>query len=365
MHTISEVIAAFEAFAPGKYQDDYDNSGLLLGSCSSEVKGVLITLDVNEKVIDEALILGVNLIICHHPLIFGGLKSITGKNPIEKTVIKCIQNSIAVYAIHTNIDNNHRGVSYKMAEKLNLTNIKPLKTYSGQLLKLVTFIPLSHVDAVQQAIFDAGAGSIGNYDSCSFNLPGEGTFKANNKANPFVGEIDKLHKEQEVRFETILPVHLEGAVVQALTDAHPYEEVAFDLYPVTNHNPFSGAGAVGLLDKETGEVEFLSLVKEVFGCRAIRHSPLLGKKIRKIAMCGGSGFSFLKYAIKNKADVYITADIKYHQFAEADDKIIIADIGHYESEQFILEVFYEILLKNFSKFAVYFTKVNTNSINYF
>ncbi len=365
MHKVSEVIDAFEKFAPVQYQESYDNSGLLLGNADHVVNGVLLSLDITEDVIDEAILLGANLIICHHPLIFGGIKSITGKTSIEKAIIKCIQNEIAVFATHTNIDNNAKGVSFKMAEKLKLQEITPLLTYSGQLLKLVTFIPLSHVEAVQNAIFEAGGGSIGNYNSCSFNINGEGTFKAGEGANPFVGEINKLHKEQEIRFETVLPKHLEGTVVKAMLKAHPYEEVAYDLYPLSNHNPLTGAGAVGNLVKEMDEEAFLLEVKEVFACQAIRHTRFLNKKIKKVALCGGSGYSFLKHAIRSKADIYITADLKYHQFSEAEDKIIIADIGHYESEQFILEVFYEILLKNFSKFAVYFTKVNTNPINYF
>lgn len=365
MHKVREVVEVFEKFAPVQYQESYDNSGLLIGKPNHEVNGVLLSLDITEDVVDEAIMLGANLIVCHHPLIFGGIKSITGKTNVERAIIKCIQNEIAVLTAHTNIDNNHKGVSFKMAEKLKLKDIAPLVTSQGQLLKLVTFIPLSHVEAVQNAIFDAGAGSIGNYNSCSFNISGEGTFKAQEGADPFVGEINKLHKEQEIRFETVLPKHLEGTVVQAMLKAHPYEEVAYDLYPVTNPNPLTGAGAVGNLVKETDEESFLTEVKETFACQAIRHTRLLNKKIKKVALCGGSGYSFLKHAIRSKADIYITADFKYHQFSEAEDKIIIADIGHYESEQFILEVFYEILLKNFSKFAVYFTKVNTNPINYF
>lgn len=364
MQTIREVIEVLEKFAPLQYQESYDNSGLLLGNSLTLVKGVLLSLDVTEKVVDEAIVLGANLIICHHPVIFGTLKSITGKSATEKIVIKCIKNDIAVYAAHTNIDNNYKGVSYKMAEKLNLEKIQPLVTSPGQLLKLVTFIPEDHVKKVQDAIFEAGAGQIGNYDSCSFNINGTGTFRPGEGTNPFVGEINEFHKEPEVRFETILPQHLRNAAVDALLKAHPYEEVAYDLYPLSNLNPLTGAGAVGFLPNEEDEEQFFVRLKEVFSCKAVRLSAFLNRKIKKVAVCGGSGYSFLKHAIASKADVYITADIKYHQFAEAEDKIIIADIGHYESEQFILEVFYEILLKNFSKFAVCFTKVNTNPINY-
>lgn len=364
MNTIHEVIDILERFAPVRYQESYDNSGLLLGNRNSPVKGVLLTLDVTEKVVDEAIMLGANLIIAHHPLIFTGLKSVTGKNSTEKIVIRCIKNDIAVYAAHTNIDNNFRGVSYKMAEKLSLKDVQPLVTYSGQLLKLVTFIPESHADQVRKAIFDAGAGTIGNYDSCSFNITGEGTFRAMEGAKPFVGQINELHKEREIRFETIFPQHLEDQIVRAMLKSHPYEEVAYDIYPLTNENPLTGAGAVGTLENEEQEQSFLLKVKDVFGCQVIRHTDFLNKPVKKVAVCGGSGYIFLKNAIKSHADVFITADLKYHQFSEAEDKILLADIGHYESEQFILEVFYDLLIKNFSKFAFYFTKVKTNPINF-
>ena len=365
MYTIREVITPLENFAPAAYQESYDNTGLQIGNPDTIIKSVLLSLEVTEEVVDEAILLGANLIVCHHPLIFGGLKSVTGKNSIEKAVIKCIKNDIAVFVAHTNIDNNSQGVSYKMAEKLGLQDVKPLLTYKGQLFKLVTFIPHSHLDKVRNAIFEAGAGCIGNYNSCSFNIIGEGTFNAMEGANPFVGKVNELHKEPETRVETIFSKHLEQKIIKALLANHPYEEVAYDIYPLNNDNPLTGAGATGILKEEEDEESFFAKVKEVFGCKAIRHSNFLNKKIKKIALCGGSGYSFLKNAISSKSDVYITADIKYHQFSEAENKIIIADIGHYESEQFILEVFYEILIKNFSKFAVYFTKVNTNPINYF
>jgi dinuclear metal center YbgI/SA1388 family protein len=365
MNTISEVIAPLENFAPAAYQESYDNVGLQIGRSSDLVKSVLLCLEITEEVVDEAVLLGANLIICHHPLIFGGLKSVTGRNSVEKTVIKCIKNDIAVFVAHTNIDNNSRGVSFKMAEKLDLQDVKPLITYKGQLFKLVTFVPHSHIAQVRNAIFEAGAGSIGNYNSCSFNISGEGTFKAMEGATPFVGKVNELHTEPETRIETIFPKHLEQKVLHALLSNHPYEEVAYDIYPLNNDNPLTGAGAIGTLKEEEDEESFFIKVKDVFGCKAVRHSNFLNKKIKKVALCGGSGYSFLKNAIYSKSDVYITADIKYHQFSEAENKIIIADIGHYESEQFILEVFYEILIKNFSKFAVYFTKVNTNPINYF
>ncbi len=365
MHTISEVISVIEQIAPLQYQEDYDNSGLQIGNRLVPITGVLLSLDVDERVIDEAINLGANLIICHHPVIFKGIRSITGRNSIEKTIIKAIQNNIAIYVCHTSIDNNSQGVSFVMAQKLNLQNIKPLITQSGQLFKLVTFIPENHLEKVRKAVFEAGAGHIGNYDFCSFSGIGEGSFRALDNTQPFVGVKGEMHFEPEVRFETIFPKHLERMVISALISNHPYEEVAYDIIQLNNQNPSTGAGAIGELIFPEEENVFFQKLKDAFGTSVIRHSKFLGKPIKKIAVCGGSGYSFLNAAKASNADVLVTADIKYHQFSEAEENLIIADIGHYESEQYIMDFFYDILLKNFSKFAVYFTKVNTNPINYF
>lgn len=365
MHIVSDVVKVLEGFAPLQYQESYDNCGLQIGRLSDPVTATLLTLDVTEQVVDEALVLGANFILSHHPLIFGGVKSLTGKTDAERAIIKAIQNNISIYASHTCIDNHFRGVSYKMAEKLGLTNIQPLQAQAGQLFKLVTFIPTDYLETVRTAIFEAGAGHIGDYDCCSYSVSGEGTFRASENANPFVGEKGTLHTEPEKRFETIFPKHLEKKVIQALLKAHPYEEVAFDIYPVTNKNPLSGAGAIGEVQSLMEEETFLEKIKEVFAAPCVRHTRLLGKPIKKVAMCGGSGSFMLSGAMAQNADIFISADFKYHQFMDAENKIIIADIGHYESEQYILEVFYELLSKNFSKFANYFTKVNTNPINYF
>ena len=361
---IAEIINHIESLAPPAYQESYDNAGLLVGNAADEVEQALITLDVTEAVVDEAIATKSGIIIAHHPLIFSGLKKINGRNEVERCVIKAIQNKIAIYAAHTNLDSVHGGVNSKICEKLGLQNCKILEPISGSLRKLVTFIPSEQAEKVQQAVFTAGAGHIGNYDSCGYTITGKGSFRGNEESNPFVGEKGEIHYEEEIRFETIFPQHLQGKVVSALLQAHPYEEVAYDIYPLENKLTTVGMGMIGELPKEKDETEFLKLVKDTFHAGVVRHSPLLSKKINKVAICGGSGSFLIRQAIRSKADVLITGDIKYHQFFEAEGKIVLADIGHFESEQFTKEVFYELLTKKIPKFAVRLSEVNTNPVNY-
>ena len=365
MPVVRDIINCIEDFAPLFYQESYDNSGLQIGNFHQEVTGILLCVDVTEEVIAEATTIGANLIITHHPLIFGGLKKVTGSNYTERAIIKAVKTDIAIYACHTNIDNISTGVSFKMADKLGLINVKVLKPLVDVLHKLVTFVPLEHVENVRNVILEAGAGHIGNYDFCSFNVLGEGTFRASEKAHPFVGEKGELHSESEIRIETVFPKYLENKIISALLKAHPYEEVAYDIYPLSNQFNNAGAGAVGNFIQPVAEKSFLDLVKSVFKIPLIRHTPFTGKEISRVALCGGSGSFLLNDAKKAGAEVFLSADFKYHQFFDADNRIIIADIGHFESEQYTLEIFYDLLIKNFSNFAVYFTKVKTNPINYY
>ncbi len=365
MPIVRDVIHCIEEFAPSFYQESYDNSGLQVGNSQQEITGALLSIDVTEEVMDEAKSAGLNLIISHHPVIFGGIKRITGGSYTERVIAKAIKNDIAIYSCHTNIDNVSFGVSFRMAEKLGLTRVKVLKPLPGLLCKLVTFVPVDHAEKVRQAIFDGGAGHIGLYDCCSFNIPGEGTFRASEHANPFVGSKGQLHNEPEIRIETIFPKHLERKIISSMIKAHPYEEVAFDIYPLANRYSNVGSGAIGYFDSPMDEIEFLKLLKKNFQLPAIRHTKLLERKISCVAVCGGSGSSFFHDARKAGADVFVSGDFKYHQFFDAEGRILIADIGHFESEQFTLEIFYELLIKNFSNFALRFTKVKTNPINYF
>lgn len=363
--TVSEISSIIEEFAPLALQESYDNAGLLVGDKSMSVTGVLISIDVTEAVIDEAIKHNCNLIISHHPLIFRGLKNIIGQDYIQRCVIKAIKNDIAIYSAHTNLDNVKNGVNGKMADKIGLINRQILQPKSEFLLKLVTFVPIKHVENVQQTLFRAGAGQIGEYDNCSFNSEGTGTFRANESTNPFVGEKNKFHSEPETRVEVIFPKYLQNKVVSALLQTHPYEEPAFDVYPLLNTWNTVGIGMLGELDQQMDEKQFLDHLKIVFSLSVIRHTPFTGRKIKKVSLCGGSGSEFLNDGLAHGADVYISGDFKYHEFFDAENKILIADIGHYESEQFTKDVFYEIITKNIPNFAVRISEVKTNPINYY
>ncbi len=362
---IKELIAEIEKFAPLTYQESYDNCGLLVGNRDTEATGAIVTLDCTEAVIEEAINKKCNLIVAHHPIIFGGIKKLNGNNYVERTIIKAIQNNIAIYAAHTNLDNVKLGVNAKIAEKLGLINLQILSPKKQVLRKLVTFVPVSHSEKVRTALFEAGAGQIGNYDNCSFNVEGKGTFKGNEKSNPVLGEKGKLSIEEETRIEVIFEAHLENNLIRNLLKAHPYEEVAHDIYPIENSYQNIGSGMIGELQNALSETEFLNLLKKSFSLKYLKHTHLLKKPVKKIAFCGGSGSFLIKNAINSLSDVYISSDIKYHEFFDAENKILIADIGHFETEQFTPEIFYEIVKKKFTTFATYLSEINTNPVNYF
>ncbi len=360
---IQEIISYLESIAPLALQESYDNSGLLVGNAAAPVNKVLISLDVTEAVIEEAIQKNCELVIAHHPVIFSGLKSLTGKNYVERTVIKAIQNNIALYAIHTNLDNIQKGVNHKIAQKLGITQPRILALKEGELLKLVVFVPLNHKEDVMQALFTAGAGHIGNYDECSFQLTGTGSFRGGENTNPHVGETGERHYEEEIRIEVILPVYAKSKVVKAMLQAHPYEEVAYDLYRLENAHPRIGAGMIGELDQEVPVQIFLERIKNTFG-GMVRYTRSVKPTVKKIAWCGGSGSFLLSDAKKAGADIFLTSDFKYHQFFDAEDQLVIIDIGHYENEQFTIELIASLLKEKFDTFAVLLTETNTNPINY-
>jgi len=362
---VKDVVAEIEKFAHPALKEDYDNVGLLIGSGSDEVSGILITLDVTPEVLDEAIEKNCSLIVAHHPLIFRGLKNITDSTETGRIVMKAIKNGVAIFAGHTNVDSVPAGVSGTMAKKLGLVNTSVLSPARHRLLKLVVYVPEDHAEKVRNAIFDAGAGMIGNYDSCSYNVSGTGTFRAGENTDPYVGEKGKLHFEPEIRIETVMPDFIKNRVVAAMLDAHPYEEAAYDIYSLENEWYGAGLGIVGEPAKPIDELQFLSFLKEAFNVECLKHTPLLGRPVKKVALCGGAGSEFLGAAVAAGADVFISADFKYHQFFEAEKRILIADIGHFESEQFTKELFFEILTKKFSNFAIRLSEVNTNPIKYF
>jgi dinuclear metal center YbgI/SA1388 family protein len=362
---LKTIITEIEKFAPLAYQESYDNCGLLTGHKEQEVTGAILCLDCIEAVVDEAIQKNCNLIIAHHPIIFSGLKKLNGTNYIERTIIKAIQNNIAIYACHTNLDNVKLGVNKKIADKLGLINQQILSPKKSLLKKLVTFVPPTHLDIVRESLFNAGAGNIGNYDSCSFILEGTGSFRGNENSNPFIGEKGKLSLEKETRLELIFETVNEATIISALKQNHPYEEVAYDIYQLENTYQNIGSGMVGELEKPISETDFLENLKSIFKVKVIKHTALTNKNIKKVALCGGSGSFLLKNAINSKSDIYISSDFKYHEFFDAENQILVADIGHYESEQFTPEIFYEIISNKFPTFASYLTETNTNPVNYF
>lgn len=362
---IKDVVNYLESIAPRSLQESYDNAGLIVGDKNVPVKGILIALDTIESVIDEAIERECNMVVAHHPIVFGGLKSFTGKNYVERVIIKAIKNDIAIYAAHTNLDNVYRnGVNGKIAEKLGLVKTKILSPKRGLLKKLSVFVPTEATEKVKTALFDAGAGSIGNYSECSFKTEGIGSFKASTSSNPSVGEVGKQHEEKENRLEVIFPAYLQGVILRNLLKTHPYEEVAYDIYALDNVHQEVGAGLIGELEKPMETEAFLKMLKQTMRADGIRYTALCKKEIKRVALCGGAGSFLLKNAMGAQADIFITGDYKYHQFFDAENRIIIADIGHYESEQFTIELFYELLTQKFRNFAIYCTEINTNPINY-
>ena len=362
---LSHLTAYLESLAPLAYQEDYDNAGLIVGHPNQEIYQAFISLDCTEAVVDEAIATRCQVIISHHPIVFKGLKKFNGKTYVERVVEKAIRNNIAIYAIHTNLDNMMTGVNSKICDTLGLKNCRILTPKNGILKKLVTYVPTGHADAVRNALFEAGAGDIGNYSECSFNLEGTGTFKGNEDTNPYVGDPGRRHHEREVRIETIYPAIAESKILMALVLAHPYEEVAYDLYHLTNPHQQIGAGMIGELDMPVEEEAFLFHLKAKMRAHVIRHTAFTGRHVKKVAVCGGAGGFLLKQAIAAGADVFVTADYKYHEFFDAEGQIIIADVGHFESEQFTQQFLYEIIKKKFTTFAVRLTEVNTNPVKYF
>jgi dinuclear metal center YbgI/SA1388 family protein len=364
MH-ISEIIGHFELLAPPAYQEQYDNAGLLTGSSGWECTGVLVTLDATEEVVLEAVARGCNLVVAHHPIIFRGLKKITGRNYVERAVIAAIRNDIAIYAIHTNLDNMMaKGVNGRIADKLGLVGRQVLQPRESTLMKLYCLVPVEHLEKVRSAVFAAGAGHIGGYSECSYSGEGLGTFKGGDGAQPFVGKVGVRHTEPEARLEVILPVHRSRAVVEAMKAAHPYEEVAYDLVPLANLTDGIGAGLVGELEEAVEEEVFLERLCGVFGVPVVRHTPLTGRPVKKVALCGGAGSGLISNALSAGANFYITSDVKYHEFFDANGRLVIADVGHFESEQFTVDLLVDVLQGKFSNFAVRKSDTRTNPVHY-
>ena len=363
--TIKEICSFLEYLAPLDFQEDYDNAGLLTGDPGREARNPLLCLDITPTVMEEAILKKSNLIIAHHPFLFRGMKKFIPGQPETEILKKAFIHDIAVYAIHTNLDNAMEGLNAFLLQKLGINGYSVLAPKANLLKKLITFCPAEHAEKVRQAIFDAGAGKIGHYDCCSFNLTGEGPFRASEKANPFVGKKNSVHNEKEVRIEVIFPAYLESQLLKSLLSSHPYEEVAYDIYPLNNNNNSVGAGLVGDLAKEVPVVDFLQMVKKKLDVERIRHTQFKKSKIRRVAICSGSGAFLIPEARRSAADIFLTADLKYHDFFLADDNLVLADIGHYESEHWVKEWLYAALIEKFPNFAFLISEINTNPVIYY
>ncbi len=364
MAKIKDVINHLEAFAPRSLQENYDNSGLLTGSSDTEVTNILVSLDCTDDVIEEAIKKDCNLVVSHHPIIFSGLKKLTGSNYVERTVINAIKNDIAIYAIHTNLDNVKNGVNHKICEKLELKPLQILQP-KNDLSKVVTFIPPGEVSTVTSAMYSAGAGNIGNYEDCSFQIGGKGTFRPTEEANPSLGKKGKNEEVEEVRVEMLLPSINVPGVLKALQESHSYEEVAYYVSTLSNQNQDHGAGMIGELSQALEVNAFLNHIKDKMELKVLKHTGFSGNRIKRVAVCGGSGSFLIKSALSAGVDAFITADVKYHDFFEGEKKMMIVDIGHYESEVFTKELLGDILKEKFTTFAVNLAETVTNPITYF
>jgi dinuclear metal center YbgI/SA1388 family protein len=361
---IKEIISVLEEMAPLAYAEDFDNVGLLVGDAEAQATGVLVCHDALENVIDEAIAKKCNLVVCFHPILFSGLKKITGKNYVERAVIKAIKNDIAIYAVHTALDNHQKGVNKIFCDALGLTDCKILIPKQNYIKKLVTYTIAENAEKVRNALFDAGAGKIGNYEDCSFNSKGIGTYMGNEQSNPQLGERFEFVEGEEIKIEVTFEKHLESKILKALFKSHVYEEVAYEIYNLQNQHQNIGLGMIGAFETPMNETDFLQLVKEKMQCGGIRHSGYTGKMIQKVAVLGGSGSFAIKNAISAGADAFLTADLKYHQFYEAENKMLLADIGHFESERYTKNYIVDFLRKKILNFAIILSEENTNPVKY-
>ncbi len=363
---IGDVIKKLEKIAPLQYQESYDNSGLLVGNPKEKFQKALVTLDCTEEVVEEAINESCNLIISHHPIIFKGLKQITGKNYVERVVLSAIKNDIAIYSIHTNLDNVNTGVNKEICDRLGLNNLSILSNKPSTLYKLEFFVPAQDKEKVISSLFEVGAGEIGNYSNCSFQVSGKGTFKPNDKASPHVGQKNKLEEADEVKAEILFPFYLQQKIINTLFEAHPYEEVAYYIHKLENINQEIGAGMIGSMENPLGISEFLQRLKEKMDLRCIKYTKPIDRKISKVAVCGGSGSFLIKDAKRKGADAYITSDIKYHEFFDAEDQLTIIDIGHYESEKYTKELLFRHLVESgITTKSIKISDTNTNPVQYY
>ena len=363
MLKIQSITDCLEQWAPPSLALSYDNCGLLIGDPNQLVKKALVSLDVTEGVVQEAIDQQANLIIAHHPIIFKGLRSIRPTTDSQRAIILAIKHDIAIYAIHTNLDRVDDGVNKALADRLNLSNRSVLEEASN-LYKLITFVPTKDLQVVRNALFSIGAGSIGEYKKTSFVSSGVGSFQGSASSNPSIGKAGEFTEVEEEKLEVLLTDTLLSSALKTLQEYHPYEEVAYDIVPLRNKNQNHGSGMIGELREPLSPDDFIQYLTNHLGLQLVRHSPLIKSKIKRVAICGGAGFDLLKNARQKGADAYVTADLKYHDFFEADSSLLLCDIGHYESEHWVIQEIKDYLTRNFANFAVLSTTVNTNPVHY-
>lgn len=362
---IKEIIHHLQELAPLARQEDYDNSGLQVGRVDVDCSGALVCVDVTPAVVNEAIALGCNLIISHHPLIFKPLKHITGSSLTEQSVMIALSNNVTVYSAHTCLDNAPKGVSWKMAHMLGLEQVSVLQPQTNRMLKLSVFVPPTHADKLCESLFEAGAGHIGSYEHCVFRSQGCGSWRPLDGADPCIGTVGEVSSQPEVRLDMMLPVWKREAVEQALLAVHPYERPAYEFVAVRNSEPDAGSGAIGVLPEPMTAAQLALKIKDTFGSPVIRCSLMAPESmVQKVALCGGSGASLISHAIAAGADVYLTSDTKYHDFVDYGKRILLVDIGHHESEQCTKSIFYHLIREIFPNFAVRYSQQDINPIKY-
>lgn len=366
--TIKEFQKSFESILPPAIAWKNDNVGLQVGNGNDKITGVVVALDATMEIALEAKKNKANLVVTHHPLLFYPLKNVTSDSRIGELVLWFAQHNINLYAAHTNLDSVKWGVNFALATALGLKNVTILSPMKESLTKIVVFVPHDYVEKVAEAMHAAGAGTFTKYDQCSFRTEGTGTFRGMNDAKPFLGKVGMLEKAKEIRLEMLCEHWKINSVLSAMVKAHPYEEVAYDIYPLINENTEYGLGAIGNLPKKMNEKEFLGLVQKTLGTPMLRFSPS-SRTVQRIAVCGGSGSEFIANALHQHADAMITADLRYHTFQAYEHQLLLIDAGHYETERFVLPVLAEkikeILKQQTTSIKVFITKHSTNPVKYY
>ncbi|MGM0602343.1 MAG: Nif3-like dinuclear metal center hexameric protein [Bacillota bacterium] len=371
MAKAQEIISLMGEIAPVKLAEEWDNVGLQIGDLSNEVNKVLLALDLNTEVIDEAVDNNCNMIITHHPVIFNGINSVSSESAVGDMIIRLIKNDIIVFSAHTNLDIVEEGLNDFICRKLGIEDFQPLDvTQIGNYYKFVVFVPENHIENIKSAVFKNGGGKLGNYSHSGFVSKGKGSFKPLKGSEPYIGSTEKIEEVDEIRLETIVAEDKLDKVLKAVLKAHPYEEAAYDIYEIKRTSNVDGIGRIGYLTDTMLLGDYINTVKEKLNLPYLKFVGKKDKKIKKVAVCNGSGADFIKKAGYKGADLYLTGDIKYHEAQHAEElDLALIDIGHYESEIWVKELLYDKLTslaekRNKKDVEFIISAVNTNPWNY-